>query len=274
MLELHCHTTYSDGKLTPAELVKAAAALGVKALAITDHDTLSGWDEALSAAADYNLEIVPGLELSTIHYDRSLHILGFYPNPEKLREPLRERLEGRMRRSQQMIDKLTELGYPIKMPKLGEGMAPGRPHIAAELVKAGYATSNNEAFDRWLGDGKPAYVNYENLSIVEGIDLLRNAGAVSVWAHPYLFRGGNVEAVLKELVDAGLMGVEVYHPGHSSSDTRHLKDLCKYYGLLITGGSDYHGPDVEKKSPDQELNMFHLPLDLLTPIKLAANFYN
>jgi hypothetical protein len=271
MLELHCHTTYSDGKLTPAELVKASAALGVKALAITDHDTLSGWDEAVSAASAYNLEIVPGLELSTIHYDRSLHILGFYPNPEKLRVPLGERLVARIRRAQEMIDKLADLGYPIELPKLGEGMAPGRPHIATALVKAGYAKSNNEAFDRWLGDGKPAYVNYESFSIVEGIELLRSCGGVPVWAHPYLFRGGSVEKVLRELVDAGLMGIEVYHPSHSSSDMRHLKDFCNYYGLLMTGGSDYHGPDGEKKSADQELNMFHLPLDLLIPIKQAAN---
>ncbi len=99
MLELHCHTTYSDGTLTPAELVKAAASSGVRALAITDHDTVSGWDEALSAAIAYNLEIVPGLELSTVHNDRSLHILGFYPDADKLREPLGDRLQGRFRRA-------------------------------------------------------------------------------------------------------------------------------------------------------------------------------
>ena len=271
MLELHCHTTYSDGTLTPGELVAAAAASGVRALAITDHDTMSGWDEAFVAALLYNIEIVPGLELSTVHNDRSLHILGFYPDANKLRVPLNDRIEGRFRRSQEIVDKLAALGYPIELPKTFPGMAPGRPHIASALVKAGHAKSSREAFDRWLGDYGPAYVRYEKFSIAEGIDLLRSCGAVPVWAHPYLFRGGVVEEVLKELVDAGLMGVEVYHPSHSYSQIQKLKDLCIHYGLFMTGGSDYHGPDPERKNTDSTtLNMLHLPLELLEPVKVAA----
>ena len=271
MLELHCHTTYSDGTLTPTELVTAAAASGVRALAITDHDTMSGWDEAFAAASLYNLEIVPGLELSTVHNGRSLHILGFYPDANKLRVPLNDRIEGRFRRSQEMVEKLAAMGYAIELPTISPGMAPGRPHIASALVKAGHAKSSREAFDRWLGDDGPAYVHYEKFSIAEGIDLLRSCGAVSVWAHPYLFRGGAVEEVLKELVDAGLMGVEIYHPSHSSSQIEKLKKMCLDYGLLATGGSDYHGPDPERKVADStQLNMLHLPLELLEPVKLAA----
>jgi Predicted metal-dependent phosphoesterases (PHP family) len=274
MLELHCHTTYSDGTLTPTELVAAAAASGVQALAVTDHDTISGWDEAFAAAGLYNIEIVPGLELSTVHNGRSLHILGFYPDGNKLRNPLNDRLEGRFRRSQEMVDKLAAIGYPIELPKTSPGMAPGRPHIASALVTAGYAKSSREAFDRWLGDDGPAYVHYDKFSIAEGIDLLRSCGAVPVWAHPYLFRGGVVEEVLKELVDAGLMGVEVYHPSHSSSQIEKLKKLCLDYGLLVTGGSDYHGPDLERNErkgmQSTALNMLHLPLELLAPVKVAA----
>jgi 3',5'-nucleoside bisphosphate phosphatase len=271
MLELHCHTTYSDGTLTPVELAAAAAASGVRALAITDHDTVSGWDEAFAAADLYGIEIVPGIELSTVHNGRSLHILGFYPDPNKLRGPLKDRLEGRIRRSQQMVEKLTAMGYPIELPKTSPGMAPGRPHIAAALVEAGHAKSSREAFDRWLGDDGPAYVHYEKFSIAEGIDLLKSCGAVPVWAHPYLFRGGVVEEVLKELVDAGLMGVEIYHPSHTANQTQNLKNLCVRYGLLATGGSDYHGPDIdEKKTESTQLNMLHLPLELLEPIKVAA----
>ncbi|MBD2742032.1 PHP domain-containing protein [Coleofasciculus sp. FACHB-1120] len=271
MLELHCHTTYSDGTLTPSELVNAAMSAGVRALAITDHDTMNGWDEAFAAAEQHNLEIVPGLELSTVHNNCSLHILGFYPDAQKLREPLGDRLEGRKRRSQQMVAKLAELGYPIQLPELGEGMAPGRPHIASALVKAGYFQSSREAFDRLLGDDKPAYVHYEKFSIVEGIAMLRSCGAVPVWAHPYLFRGGDVKEVLKELVAAGLMGVEVYHPNHSAKEIQNLKKLCAEYGLLMTGGSDYHGPSPDPKTPDRStLNMLQVPLDLLEPIKQAA----
>jgi 3',5'-nucleoside bisphosphate phosphatase len=269
MLELHCHTTHSDGTLTPTQLVEAAIAAGVKILAITDHDTLSGWDEA-QMAADGAIEIVPGLELSTVYNGRSLHILGFYPAREKLQEPLQERLAGRQRRAQQMVEKLAALGYPIELSPKGN-MAPGRPHIAAALVKAGHVQSTHEAFDRWLAEDKPAYVGYEKFSAIEGIELLRRCSAVPVWAHPYLFRGGTVETVLPELVAAGLMGVEVYHPSHSPSHCRTLETLCQRYGLLMTGGSDYHGPALSGKDDRHiGLNQLHLPCELLPPLKRAA----
>ncbi len=272
MLDLHCHTTYSDGRLTPAELVQVAVSVGVYALAITDHDTVSGWDEAFAAAKVYNLEIVPGLELSTAHNSRSLHILGFYPDQNKLRAPLTECRKGRQRRAQKIAAKLAKLGYPIHLPVLGEGMAPGRPHIATALVKAGYVRSSREAFERLLGDDKVAYVHYEKFSSVEGIALLRSCGAVPVWAHPYLFRGGKVEEVLSELVAAGLMGVEVYHPSHTPTQQQNLEQLCRHYGLLMTGGSDYHGPKPNAKGASfHNLNSLHLPLSLLSQLKQAVS---
>lgn len=271
MIELHCHTTYSDGTLTPTELVETAASHGVKALAITDHDTVSGWPEAIAAARDYNIEIVPGVELSTVHNERSLHILGFYPDPDFLNPPLKERIAGRKRRAQKIADKLAALGYPIHLPQLGEGMAPGRPHIATALVQAGHAKSSREAFHRWLHDGGPAYEHYEKFSAVDGIKLLRSCQAVPVWAHPYLFRGGTVEEVLPLLVDAGLMGLEVYHPSHSPKQVLQLKALCQEYNLLATGGSDYHGPHPGISSKEEtQLNQLQLPLSLLTPLKVAA----
>lgn len=269
MLELHCHTTHSDGTLTPEQLVNAAIAAGVTVLAITDHDTLSGWEPAQAAAAG-RLEIVPGLELSTVHRDRSLHVLGFYPDRTKLQAPLQERLAGRKRRAQRMVEKLAELGYPIELPPSRGDMAPGRPHIAAALVRAGHVQSSHEAFDRFLADHKPAYVEYEKFSAVEGIQLLRQCDAVPVWAHPYLFRGGDVEQVLPELVAAGLIGVEVYHPSHSPSQTRRLEELAEQYGLLKTGGSDYHGPTDGKDDRHSGLNQLQLPKSLLPPIQQAA----
>lgn len=270
MLELHCHTTYSDGTLTPCELVDVAAQAGVRALAITDHDTIAGWDEAIATATEYDIEIVPGLELSTVHNGRSLHILGFYPNRDALNPPLSERLAGRKRRAQRMVAKLGEMGYPIELPQLASNMAPGRPHVAAALVRAGYVKTSQEAFERFLGDDKPAYVHYEKFSITEGIALLRSAGAIPVWAHPYLFRGGAVEDVLPEMIDAGLMGIEVYHPNHSPSQIVRLSEWCAHYGLFKTGGSDYHGPSATGDRPGNSLNQFRLPLGLLEPIKEAA----
>ena len=272
MLELHCHTTYSDGTLTPAELVNKAVNAGVKALAITDHDTVAGWNDARIAAESHNLEIVPGLELSTVHNDRSLHILGFYPDAEKIHAPLQERLDGRKRRAQEMVKKLAELGYPVELPEMPGNMAPGRPHIATALVKAGHVSSSREAFDKWLGDDGPAYVHYEKFSISDGINLLKSCGAVPVWAHPYLFRGVDVETTLKELVEAGLMGVEVYHPTHTPKQTETLKKWCTEYNLIMTGGSDYHGPAPDfKASEATTLNMLHIPLELLEILKQAAS---
>jgi predicted metal-dependent phosphoesterase TrpH len=277
MLELHCHTTYSDGTLTPAELVQAAVTAGVRALAITDHDTLAGWQEAIAAARqcaldhdlDHSLEIVPGVELSTVWGDRSLHLLGFYPNPAQLAPVLQDHIAGRKRRAQQILDKLAALGCPVEMPKLGVGMAPGRPHIAKALVDAGYVQTAQEAFERFLGDDGPAYVQYEKFLATDGVRLLRECGAVPVWAHPYLFRGGPLEETLTVLLDAGLMGLEVYHPSHTPGQIERLAALCDRHSLLKTGGSDYHGPGDSADQP-YLLNRFNLPLCLLLPLQRAT----
>lgn len=274
MLELHCHTTYSDGTLTPAELVQAAAAAGVKALAITDHDTLAGWDEAIAAARQHSLEnsleIVPGVELSTVWGNRSLHLLGFYPNPDRLAPVLQAHIAGRKRRAQQMLDKLAALGCPVELPELGANMAPGRPHIAKALVQAGYVQTAQEAFERFLGDDGPAYVQYEKFLATDGVRLLRECGAVPVWAHPWLFRGGTLEETLNALLDAGLMGLEVYHPSHTPSQIERLAALCDRHSLLKTGGSDYHGPGESADQP-YSLNRLNLPLALLSPLQRAAS---
>ncbi|MEM6501858.1 MAG: PHP domain-containing protein [Cyanobacteria bacterium P01_C01_bin.89] len=275
MLELHCHTTFSDGTLTPTELVAEAVQRGVRVLAITDHDTCGGWQEAIAAAdtyrPDYDLTIVPGIELSTMHLGRSLHILGFYPDPKTLDGPLLERAAGRWRRAQKMVEILESLGYPIEMPKLPSGAVPGRPHIAQALVNGGHVESVNDAFRSLLGDGKAAYVPYEPFSAEEGIQMLRQCGAVPVWAHAFLFKGDKVGNVLKALVPAGLMGLEVHHPGHSVSDQRQLQEWCDQYDLLATGGSDYHGPGNKHRAGDRTgLNRFELPIELLLPIQKAA----
>lgn len=271
MIELHTHTTYSDGILTPQQLVARAAQAGIKALAITDHDTLDGWDEAIATAQQYQIEIVPGVELSTVHNGRSLHILGYYPQRALLTAPLAERLAGRKRRAKQMVANLTQMGYPLKLEQLDGNLALGRPHIASAMVKAGYVSSSQEAFERFLGEDRPAYVHYEKFSIQEGISLIRDCGGIPVWAHPYLFRGGKVEDVLPELLDAGLMGLEVYHPHHGNNKVHRLQQLCQKHNLLMTGGTDYHGYDLEHPENEPwQLNQFNLPLSLLKPLKQLA----
>ena len=271
MIELHTHTTYSDGILTPQQLVERAVHNGVKALAITDHDTLNGWNEAIAAAQPYDLEIVPGVELSTVHNGRSLHILGYYPRRELIEAPLAERLEGRKRRARQMVANLTEMGYPLELQRLDGNMALGRPHIASAMVRAGYVNSTQEAFEQFLGEDCPAYVHYEKFSIQEGIGLIRDCGGIPVWAHPYLFRGGRVEDVLPELLEAGLMGLEVFHPHHGNNKVDRLKELCREHNLLMTGGTDYHGYDLEHPENERwQLNQLNLPWELLESLKYAA----
>jgi 3',5'-nucleoside bisphosphate phosphatase len=270
MLELHCHTTFSDGSLTPTELVNAARQAGVKALAITDHDSTNGWDEAIAAAGD-DLEIVPGLELSTIAQGKSVHVLGFYPDRARLLGPLQERLDGRNRRAERMVQRLRELGYPIEMPKLGGKVAPGRPHIARALVKAGHVTTYDQAFSYFLSEGRPAYFGYEPFSTIEGIELLRSVGAVPVWAHPFLWRGGSVEKILPSFVEAGLMGLEVYHPSHLPHQREKLLAWAEQYGLLTTGGSDYHGPHPDgNNNHATELNTMNVPFEWLDRLKVTA----
>jgi predicted metal-dependent phosphoesterase TrpH len=269
MIDLHSHTTCSDGSLSPSQLVEEGIAAGLKALAITDHDTLAGWDEATETACD-RIEIIPGLELSTVHNGRSLHILGFYPQRDQLTPPLAKRIAGRHRRAQQIVEKLAALGMTIDLPPMPGTMAPGRPHIASALVNAGYAQNSREAFDRWLGDDGPAYVEYDKFPVADGIRLLRDCGAVAVWAHPTLFRGGTVATVLPELVQAGLQGLEVYHPSHSPSEQRQLQELAQTYGLLETGGSDYHGPAKHSGDRTTQLNQLQVPLNLLAPLKAKA----
>ncbi|NET48056.1 MAG: PHP domain-containing protein, partial [Merismopedia sp. SIO2A8] len=264
MLELHAHTTYSDGTLSPRDLVKAAAAAGVRALAITDHDTIAGWKEAIATAATlpHPMEIIPGVELSVIEKGRSLHLLGFYPDPTIIQPLLHKQLEGRKRRVQKMVANLADLGYPIKNPEalITENAAPGRPHVAQALVTAGYIDRPQDAFDRWIGEGKPAYVPYEPLSMTNGLELLRASGAITSWAHPYLFRHGNIESMIPAMAAAGLMGLEVYHPTHTPSQQDRLTSLCRQWNLFKTGGSDYHGPAQDQRHP---LNYFNLPLGLL-----------
>jgi 3',5'-nucleoside bisphosphate phosphatase len=272
MIELHTHTTYSDGILTPQQLVERAVKAGVKALAITDHDTLYGWDEAIAAAIPHHLEIVPGVELSTVHNGRSLHILGYYPQRGLIEASLKERLAGRKRRAKQMLDNLAAMGYPLELLDTQSNMALGRPHIASAMVKAGYINSPQEAFERFIGEDQPAYVHYEKFSVQDGIELIRSSGGVPVWAHPYLFRGGRVEDVLPVLVDAGLMGLEVFHPHHGNNKVNHLREFCRQYNLLMTGGTDYHGYDLEHPENERwQLNQFNLPLELLQPIKDAVS---
>jgi len=249
--DLHLHTTASDGLLTPAALVSKAAEAGFTAIAITDHDTLAGLDEALSAAQQHGIELIPGLELSTLVGDREIHLLGYFPDRhcQKLNETLQKIVESRSNRAAGMVDKLNRLGFSISFKRVKEIAGTefiGRPHIARALLEKGYIKQISEAFTTtYIGRGGQAYVERFKLTPTEGIALLAEAGATTVLAHPgYLSQGEPMnEAEIKTLISDGLRGIEVFYSQHSQQQIKRYLTIAVKYNLLITGGSDCHGQE-------------------------------
>jgi 3',5'-nucleoside bisphosphate phosphatase len=245
--DLHCHTTASDGTLTPTQLVRMAKEKGLKAIGITDHDTVMGIAEATMAGKRFGVEIVPGVELNTDFDGTEVHILGYYPdlNSLVLQDALKNLREARSARVHLIITKLNSLGLNISEERVkeisGEG-AIGRPHIAQALEEKGYVTDIKEAFERYIGQGGPAYVSRYKLTPEEGIKLIRQAHGVAVLAHPGLI---GRDDVIPSLINSGLLGIEVKHSKHSQEDEQRYSEFAQKYGMLITGGSDYHGPKRE-----------------------------
>ncbi|MEM7245685.1 MAG: PHP domain-containing protein [Acidobacteriota bacterium] len=241
--DLHMHSTCSDGRLAPAEMMERAARTGLGLVSLTDHDTVSGLAEASEAATRLGLRFVSGIELTCRHPRyKTLHFLGhgLDPESEQLRSRLDEQVQARRRRLDAILAKLASEGIELTVEEVLEqaGSSPiGRPHVADALVKRGDVRSRREAFDRWLSDRGPAGVAAEAMSPEEGIELLHAAGALVSWAHPPTF----VEDLLPELVAAGLDGIEVKHPGVPAARQALHARLAEQHGLLEVGGSDCHG---------------------------------
>lgn len=247
--DLHLHSHYSDGIHPPARVVEMAAGAGLKAIALTDHDTVEGIAEALDAAPT-GLLVIPGVELSSDYRGREIHLLAYFVDPDdaSLRSALRRYREDRATRAERMVARLNQLGIPATMDEVhaaaGAGGARerasvGRPHIADVLVRRGAVRDIDDAFARYLGRGRPAYVARSSISVPDAIRLVRAAGGALVVAHPGLnLAEGDVEALVSE----GLDGIEVLHPKHAEDQRRRLEAIARRAGVIITGGSDYHGP--------------------------------
>ena len=253
-VDLHLHTTASDGVLSPSTIVRYAKGKGLKAIAITDHDTIDGNAEALDAGAKLGLEVIPGVEISAQFDLGSMHILGFFIDigNKGLKERLSLLQETRAKRNPKMVQKLRELGVEVSYDEVlhasGGGQV-GRPHFAQVLVKKGYVNTVQEAFDRYLGKGAPAYVNKFRFDPKEAMGLIREAQGIPVLAHPFTLHipsPHQLSALLAELVQLGLMGIEISYPEHTEDQISLYKGLAEKHGLLVTGGSDYHGIEVDK----------------------------
>lgn len=257
MIDLHAHTNHSDGKDTPTELIENAVKAGVQVLAITDHDTVSGWDEAIRAAQNFGIGLIPGIEVSTraltpSGHGVSVHMLAYLPDPNnpELIGALNRTKESRVTRAKEMVSRLSK-DYPIDfelvLRQLPQGSTIGRPAIADALVELGIVPTRSDAFTSILHRSSPYYVSEKSLDTIEAIQLIRQAGGVSVMAHPLIDfppgakREDLPRAHFETLIEAGLQGLEVDHRAVPSLAKSWLRDLALKHNLIVTGSSDYHG---------------------------------
>lgn len=262
-VDLHTHSTASDGLLSPAGLVRLAEEVGLKGIAITDHDTVDGVEEALTEGKKRGIEVVPGVEISTLWHGKEIHMLGMYvdyrSNSEFLNRLARQR-DARYQRDLKMIRRLNELGIEITMEEVmtkkrggSQKKNVGRPHIAEVLIDKGIVNTMNEAFDKYLGKKGKAYVTPDYISPFDAVEIIHQSGGAAVIAHPGLYEQDDL---IPLLVEKGLDGIEINHPDHPAFKKRHYLEMTEALKLLATAGSDFHG--------ERHGSMYHAPLGTCT----------
>ena len=278
MIDLHSHTTESDGTFSPAELIEAACRARLEALAITDHDTIAGYEEAKPLAKSAEVPLYCGIELSTKVYAgdrRPVHLLGYFLHadpPQSFRDWLNRLAESRRDRNRRLATRLQSMGMDVRLEEveaLGKRMA-GRPHFARIMQKKGYVSNYREAFDRYLDEEAPAYVDREEPLLAEAIERLRQAGGVSSLAHPVrlnLRDAATEEALIAKLAGEGLTALEAFHSDHSSADMSRYVALARKYGLKVSGGSDFHGDNKPEVRLGVGPGTLNIPLSVLTELQ-------
>lgn len=276
MIDLHIHSTFSDGSLTPTQIAALARESGVGAIALTDHDSTDGVPELLSACAREGVEAVVGVEISAEVSRGTMHVLGYGVDMANasLQDALRQIRAGRCDRNKVILDRLNSLGYVLAWDEVsslaGEDVV-GRPHFAQALVNRGYVKSREDAFERLLAKGKPGYVDRFRLTPEESIDAIRGAGGVAVMAHPSTLELGKKALVdeLRRLAARGLGGVEVYYSEHPSEVQDEYRAMADSMGLLSTGGSDFHGEGNPAVRLGRGFGNLHVPDALMAPLREA-----
>ncbi len=274
-IDLHLHTTASDGAFAPADLVHMACQAGLDCIAITDHDSTDGVAAAQEAGQALGVRVIAGIEFNTMWHGQSVHILGYFvntENPELQAVVVRQR-DGRLYRAQQMVQKLAALNLPLVWEEIlqrADGGAVGRPHIAKAMIAQGYVRDSNEAFDKFLGHGMPAYVEQPKLTPAEAVALLHRAGAAAGLAHPYNVEGADqvdLESLVPELAGAGLDAIEAYYTGYGAARRAAILRMAERFGLIPTGGSDFHGGGILSLA---ELGTIHVPPASLAQLEAAV----
>lgn len=270
--DLHLHTTYSDGRLTPTQLVQLVVERGVEVMALTDHDTTEGIEEALAAARQYpHLRFIPGVELSTDVPGNEVHVLGYFIDhrDQAFQDFLARFRRSRLQRGQRMVEKLAELGIHIEWQRVKEiagAGAVGRPHLAQAMLEKGYVSSIAEAFERYIGRNGPAYVERERLTPAEAVSLVVQVKGVPVLAHPRDLDA--LDRWLVELKGVGLQGMEVYYQDYDAETIAHLLAVAQRHHLIPLGGSDYHGLGGPSERLPGDIPLPFEPVALL--LELAA----
>ena len=245
-IDLHTHSTASDGKLRPSEVVHLAQQLGIATIALTDHDTTDGLAQAQQAGRELGVQVIAGVEINSEGEHGDAHILGYFVDPTepRLQEQLEAIRDARVGRARAMLKKLAAMGMPLEwgrvMAMAGDAASIARPHIARAMIEAGYVATMQEAFDQYISNNGPAYVNRLRMAMSEAVGFIHRAGGVAVMAHPAESR---LVHLIPRLVKAGLDGIEVYYPKHTPEQQSELLALARRYNLVTTGGSDFHALD-------------------------------
>jgi len=267
VIDLHMHTTASDGRCTPEDLVERCWTKGIRTMAVTDHDTMAGVEPTQRAAAARGMTCLPGIEITSVHGGKDVHMLAYFlpPDTPGLQPMLVAQRQQRVNRALEIASRLEKLGAPVDADAMveaaaGSGKSLARPQIAQALIAAGHVATVAEAFDRYLGEDSPAYVPHTGVSPAEVVTLVVSGGGIPSLAHPG-YRPK--DDIIPGLVEAGLVGVEVYHSSHDEAATAHYLAIAKQHGLLVTGGSDFHGPGTRREEFFGVVNLPQADLDAL-----------